>query len=253
VIYSKPSASFAALLDASGRAGLVGTLTVQLEKTDGSTAIAPTTSGITEVEPGIYAATLTAPAIAATYIVVWNDAGLRAAEELTVTATPPETVTPTPTAFTYATPQQVRTALAPDDDTSGGTAASLSDSQLIDALVEATNEIDAMVAGAPFSAPVPRLIVSLDRDIGAYLATLAYRKGNPLPPEHPVALRYSRAEMLLAKATRGELDLSEDSEVEAGGDVAVVNQYEGDLFSLDSEGIGADNRALPPWMGGWDG
>jgi phage gp36-like protein len=146
----------------------------------------------------------------------------------------------------YATPGDVRKALAPEDDTSGGTAASLSDSQLTNAIAEATNEIDARVQGAPFTT-IPPVISSIARDIAAYFATLAYRKGNLLPPEHPVALRYAHAQALLTSAARGELDLTQDTEPVAGGDVAIVNQYEGSLFSLDSEGIGEGTRAMP-WL-----
>lgn len=87
MIYAKPGAEYTAVLNA-GVPGLVGTLTVQLEKADGTTAVAPTTAGIVEVEPTVYAAAaLVAPTTAGTYIVVWDNAGTRAAEELVVTAT----------------------------------------------------------------------------------------------------------------------------------------------------------------------
>lgn len=86
MIYAKPGAKYTAVLNA-GVTGLVGTLTVQLEKADGTTAVAPTTAGIVEVEPTVYAAAaLVAPTTAGTYIVVWDNDGTRAAEELVVTS-----------------------------------------------------------------------------------------------------------------------------------------------------------------------
>jgi phage gp36-like protein len=148
----------------------------------------------------------------------------------------------------YATPATVREALAPEGDTAG-TAASLSDSQLNDAITEATSEIDSTIQGAPFTGTVPAVVSSIARDVAAYLASLAYRKGVELPSDHPVALRYARAEMLLGKAAKGQLDLSGESE-SLSLEVGVANPYEGDLFTLEDFGIGVDERFLPPWMGG---
>lgn len=85
MIYAEPGTSFTAVLDANGDTGLVGTVTIQIENVDGTTHTAATTTGIVEVEDGIYSAVRTAPDTAATYIVVWNNAGTRAAEELIIT------------------------------------------------------------------------------------------------------------------------------------------------------------------------
>lgn len=151
----------------------------------------------------------------------------------------------------YATIGDVREALAPEGDFDDpATAASLGTSQITDSLVEASSEIDSMVRGAPFAADsIPAIIQAIARDVAAYLATLTHRKGLELPPEHPVALRYKRAEALLAAAAKGTLDLSGDTEAE-GSEASVVNAYEGDLFSLDQLSIGTDGRVLPPWLGG---
>lgn len=153
----------------------------------------------------------------------------------------------------YATVNDVREALAPEGNFSDqATAASLTDNQITDALVEATSEIDAAVKGAPFASnAIPAIVQAICRDVAAYLATLTHRKGLELPAEHPVALRYKRAEALLAAAAAGKLDLSAPAAgEEAAGGVAVVNPYEGDLFTLESQGLGIDQRALPRWLGG---
>lgn len=151
----------------------------------------------------------------------------------------------------YATPTTVREALSPEGDTGPATAAQLSDDQLNDAIAEATSEIDAVVKGAPFAdGEEPAIIKAIARDVAGYLATLTHRQGNPLPPEHPVALRYKRAEALLAAAAAGKLDLTEEVETEArGGNVAVVNPYEGDLFTFEDLGLGPmPPDAFPPWV-----
>jgi hypothetical protein len=91
MIYARPGDSLTAVLDA-GTTGLVGTLTVQLENPDGTTETAATTSGIVEVETGIYAATMTAPDDRGTYIVIWKSGATTASEELVVTYTVPTAV-----------------------------------------------------------------------------------------------------------------------------------------------------------------
>lgn len=152
----------------------------------------------------------------------------------------------------YASVNDVREALAPDGDFDApATAASLQDSQLTDALVEASSEVDGMVKGAPFAASeVPQIIQGIVRDIAGYLATLTHRQGNPVPNEHPVALRYKRAEALLAAAAAGKLDLTQEVEAEARpGGVAVVNPYEGDLFTFEDLGLGPrPPDEFPPWV-----
>lgn len=90
MIYALPGGTYTAVLNA-GVTGLVGTLKIQLENADGTTAVGATIAGIVEVEPTIYAKDdNVAPDKAGTYIVVWNNAGERASEELIVTADLPE-------------------------------------------------------------------------------------------------------------------------------------------------------------------
>jgi len=89
MIYALPGGTYTAVLNA-GAVGLVGTLKIQLEKPDGGTLVAPTVAGIVEVEPTIYAKDDgVAPDKEGTYIVVWDNAGERAAEELVVTSNLP--------------------------------------------------------------------------------------------------------------------------------------------------------------------
>jgi hypothetical protein len=91
MIYALPDSPYTSVLNA-GIEGLVGTLKVQLERGDGTTAVAATTAGIVEIEPKIYAKTDNlAPTTKGTYVVVWTGPeGQRAAEELVVTTTLPE-------------------------------------------------------------------------------------------------------------------------------------------------------------------
>jgi hypothetical protein len=94
MIYAQPGSSYTAVLEA-GIGGLVGKLTVQLEKSDGTTAVPATKLGIVEVEPTVYAkADLVAPVTADTYILVWDNEGERAAEELIVTMDLPAPIVP---------------------------------------------------------------------------------------------------------------------------------------------------------------
>lgn len=99
MIFAKPSTSFEST--ATGfTTGLTGTIGVRVTDGVGGTTIARTTSGIVETPAGsgVYVATLTAPVNVGQYQVTWDDGGSPAtwaAEELTITATGTQTVTPT--------------------------------------------------------------------------------------------------------------------------------------------------------------
>lgn len=140
----------------------------------------------------------------------------------------------------YATVEQVRLALSPDgsSDPTLGTAASLEDAQLEDAIGEAASEVDGKLAGrytVPFD-PVPGLVTGWTRDIAAFLATLTYRRGTPLSPDDPVRLRYLRAKDMLDQASKGLVDLVgvADGTATSAAEPTVVNPYDGVLFPLDS-------------------
>lgn len=103
MLYSKPNTTFEASLTGAP-SGLVGTLGVQLLDTPaGTVMVARTTAGITEIPAGsgLYHVTLTAPATAGTYSVVWDTGGatpIYTSEELVVTHNLPTPLT-TPTGW----------------------------------------------------------------------------------------------------------------------------------------------------------
>jgi hypothetical protein len=95
MIYVRPGLTFTAILS-SAPTGLVGTLGVRLLDPTGAIVIARTTSGIAEVPAGSgeYVGTLVAPVTSGAFIVFWDNGvvspSTTASEELTVTASPPE-------------------------------------------------------------------------------------------------------------------------------------------------------------------
>jgi phage gp36-like protein len=149
----------------------------------------------------------------------------------------------------YTDPDTVRDRLAADgSDPSGSTAASMDDPALVEACNDAIAEVDGRIRGEPFAdAEIPPLVATIATDIAAYLATLTHRKGNPLPDNHPVALRYRRAQDLLAKAAAGQLDITLTDTREVS-EPQVQNPYDGALWDLPSLGIGADTMRRP-WLG----
>ena len=145
----------------------------------------------------------------------------------------------------YATVADVRDALDPlgaaDDPTS---AAGLPDARLQDSLDDAQAEIDARLAGKatmPLTNPPP-LIKTITVDVAAYLATLLYSGGEPLPQGHPVLLRYARAQQLLTGLQNGSipLDVSQGPAETAVDPDTVVNAYEDAIFTRDDVSLGHD-------------
>lgn len=94
MIYAAPSATFAATV-ADAATGLVGTIGVRIENSDGTNHTPRTVAGVVEVEAGsgtYVKADLVAPAVAGTYIVLWDTGGADpdfASEELVVTTSVP--------------------------------------------------------------------------------------------------------------------------------------------------------------------
>lgn len=85
MIYTQPSESFEATVD-WGQTGLVGTLGVEILDNVGGTSVVRTTSGVIEIASGIYSASLTAPATAGQYSVVWDDTLVFTPDDLVVLA-----------------------------------------------------------------------------------------------------------------------------------------------------------------------
>jgi len=144
----------------------------------------------------------------------------------------------------YLQPDDVRLILAGTEN-AAGTAASLTDNDLTDAIAEAQDEVDGRLAAryeTPFDAP-PTVVVNITRDIAAYLATLTYRRGDPIQPTETVQLRYNRAQNLLGQAANGTLPLllpgGTPGQTEGENEPAdVENPYDGDLFQMRDFGIG---------------
>jgi hypothetical protein len=160
--------------------------------------------------------------------------------------------------YLYTTIDDLRSALSPGgDDTDRGSAASLSDDDLRDAIVEAQSEVDARVPGEPFvEGTAPPVVSAVTRDIAAYLATLTHRRGDPVPADDPVQLRYNRAKGILTDIGSGKIELSGAPDPTA--EAFVENAYEGDLFTLDDLRLGIDGRRMGrmPTVGlddGWGG
>lgn len=145
----------------------------------------------------------------------------------------------------------VRLALAPDADSAGNeTAASLKDWQIEDAIDEAEGRINAYVASrysiVTFEIEVenpnnigetwvfmvaPSPVRGWTRDVAAYLATLTFRKGKDLEERDPIQLRYDATMRDLVAVRDGKIDLQlPNPEGTTAGEVAVYNQYEGQLF-----------------------
>lgn len=107
----------------------------------------------------------------------------------------------------YTDPDTVRVALTPGGDGADvGTAAFLDDSDLLMAIADASDEVNATLAGrytVPFADPAPDLIKTITTAIAAYLATLTARGGDPIDRQDPVALRNARAVRLLGQLQSG--------------------------------------------------
>lgn len=161
-----------------------------------------------------------------------------------------------------ATVDAVRDTLNPDGgDGDLGSAASMSSTQLDVACSEADTEVIGRIFQRYPSLPdpPPALLVTIAVDIAAYLATLTARRGDPLLPGHPVALRYARAQQLLTQIVAGNVTLVgvETVDSAAASDPASVNPTEGDLFSPRDVGMtrGLDGAWHPAgsWPRGWPG
>jgi phage gp36-like protein len=154
--------------------------------------------------------------------------------------------------FLYTTRDEVRLALSPGGDVADeGSAASLSDDDLDDAVADAQAEVDARIGGNRFTAAtVPELVQNLTRDIAAYLATLTHRRGDPIDPNDPVQKRYDRAQGILRDIQAGKIELT--GEPDESVDAWVENVYSGDLFPMEELGIGAASRRRTPFSWDWE-
>lgn len=140
----------------------------------------------------------------------------------------------------YLLPADVRNVLAGTAALTGS-AATLSDDDLFEAIFEAQSEVNARLAArytVPFADDVPPLVISITRDIAGYLATLTYRRGEPVQTGDPVLLRYTRAQALLTQAANGNLVLPIADGIATGNEAAtanavVANPVDGDLWTVN--------------------
>lgn len=173
----------------------------------------------------------------------------------------------------YSLPVDVRNALAPGDwggtnpPIKTGTAADLSDAQLIDAISEADQLIDTYlnrwyltpVAPVEGSDPpvAPAQVRNWSRDIAAYNATLTYRRGKDLAAYDPVVLRYQQAMTSLTAVRDGKASITlprNTGDSGAAGAGTPINQYTGDLFGSEDFNLrpaapGGDR--FTRWPFGW--
>lgn len=169
----------------------------------------------------------------------------------------------------------VRMAVSPSADPANppvpesGTAADLSNVEILDAISEADSTIDAFISGryvtpvAQVSDATPHPLDYWSRNIAAYNATLTFRGSLDFTDSDPVARRYT-ATMLALTAVRDnkanlpptipEIGGGDDGAAEGAG--APINQYPGDnMFAPEdfSLGLHRDHRGVgfgPPW-GRW--
>lgn len=159
----------------------------------------------------------------------------------------------------YCSVLDVRAALSPGAETSGtGTAADMPDWQLQDSIDEAQAIVDGYLNNR-YQIPVSSIDVinpndpletwvfevaaapirSWTRDLAAYLATLANRKGKDLADEDPLVRRYNLVRELLGQAQDGTIILPfPTNDTDVSGRVEIFNLYDGVMFTLDDLGLG---------------
>lgn len=147
----------------------------------------------------------------------------------------------------YCSIPDVKLALSPLTDPDG-TASTLTDPQLVDAINEAEGIIDGYIASRYVITPVeisddtdpqniliflvaPDPVRGWCRNIAAYLAALTYRKNKDLGEDDPIRLRYNLTMALLLDVRSNKMNISLPGVgTDSSNEVAVINLYEGRLF-----------------------
>lgn len=155
----------------------------------------------------------------------------------------------------YATPDDVRSVVARDQDRPEQTAAVMDDNQLEASVANAQAEVDAKLRNrytVPFS-PCPEMVRWITVDIAAYLSTVNYRQEEEdLQPTDPVALRYARALALLKCIQDGDADLDDGaggSADDGGGFGMPVAPSGARLFQAGNFGLGWPGSSW--WRDAW--
>lgn len=149
----------------------------------------------------------------------------------------------------YCSVQDIRKALNANAASSGTlTASDMPDQAISDSALEATAIVDAYLDG-PYEIGVdtiPRIVMFWTRDIGAYLATLTWRRSKSPAPNDPVVLRYQQALMMLNAVAAGTITIPSPAGV--SDQPTVVNRYNGTLFDswqFDLYGNGQGTEGFP--------
>lgn len=140
--------------------------------------------------------------------------------------------------------RDVRNALAPEGR-EVGTAATLADDQLLDAILQADAMIDSYTSKYAIPqveefiaeegrtikvAPAP--VRYWSRDIASYLATLTFKRNQDVTVDDPIRLRFNIAmsDLVAVRDGRSTLPFSLKVALTGAALPVVVNQYEGSLF-----------------------
>lgn len=168
----------------------------------------------------------------------------------------------------YCQPADVRDIVRGADPSGTGTAAELPDSQLLAAITRASTVVTAYV-GTDYEADqwnpnpnVPPMVKYLTAGLGAYYATLIYRKGKDLGQFDPVYLMYQDIRAVLADIVTGKIEVNPGKPNEAPEHQGRVNQTVPKIFeptdsgvrirsgTLDVAGAAAPGGYSPsPWTG----
>lgn len=112
--------------------------------------------------------------------------------------------------MTYATPLDIRQAVAPDGNVTG-TCGELGDDQIQRQINRGQQLVDAYTGVVFTDANVPELVAGLVIALAAYYSTLAYRKGLTLEAGHPVLLMYQDAQNTLQGIKTGIIKFEPDA------------------------------------------
>lgn len=173
----------------------------------------------------------------------------------------------------YSSPAMVRLAVNPDgsDGTSqpspvSRTAADMTDAQLLDFIGEADAMIDSYL-GRFYTVPVapvlagdvlgdgaavgtiPHPIDHWSRNLGAYYATLSFRRSQDFSSDDPIARRYTATMQALDAVTAGRVRLqlpdNSSSASGVGAGTAINPTYAGDLFDANDFNLVPINSDWP--------
>lgn len=112
----------------------------------------------------------------------------------------------------YCSVDTLRNALRGTSQDGEGTAAELDDSQLEDAIIQASSIVSSY-AGVDYETDqfnvavnVPQLVRSLGIDFSCFYATMIYRKGKAIDQYDPVYLRYQLAKSIISDLVSGKIE-----------------------------------------------